>query len=153
MPYHPKRTPAGLLRLLGSTQKVLESLNAGHFSATEGPEAEEACAVSDALALALSEAVAALPSQVSPFLLFRREIMGESDVSAMIRDLVLHLRNCNNPCNLGRLLAACDLHHTEVVMDLIESFSRNGERDDAFMDVVAEVLQKCHAESAKEVAL
>ena len=75
---------------------------------------------------------------VSPFLRYRREILGESETAADLRALALCLYN-GRPCNLSRLFWNADPHHTRIALECLTSYTSHGERDAHFMSLAAEI--------------
>ncbi len=89
----------------------------------------------------LEEAVAVVTDahkDVSPFLRYRKEILGQYEMSKKLRELVLSLWG-NQPCRLGSLFHEADQHHTKIALECVASYSLQGERDSHFMDLAAEI--------------
>lgn len=140
-----------LLRLAGASTHLLNQINSGVLVAAEGRE-YDATSAADALQRALDEVNANHPSQISPFLQYRREILGHYGMAEHLRKLVLHLFDSANECNLGRLIWAADQDHLHIVRELIDAYTRNGERDPHFMAIAAEIRDMQAAQQPKEIA-
>lgn len=136
--YQPKPIPPHLLRLIGAATHMLNQISSGVLIAVENRE-YDATSAADALQRALDEVNASHPSQISPFLQYRREILGNNDVAEHLRKLVLHLWNNANELNLGRLIWDADHKHLHIVRELIDAYTRNGELDPHFMALAAEI--------------
>ncbi len=143
--YQPKPINPSLLRLNAAARMVLDAIDAGHIGATDGCE-DKAAAVADVLQIACDRASETWPSQASPFLVYRKEVMADAIVGAHLRLLVLHLWNSNNLVNLRWLIEDADPHHITIAIELIESFARNGERDPHFMALSSEIADMAQPE-------
>lgn len=89
----------------------------------------------------LGEAAAAVGEEykeVSPFLRYRKEIMGGGYTPAALRELVMNLWD-GRECNLGALLKNSDQHHTRITLECIASYAHLGENDRHFMNMVSEI--------------
>ena len=137
--YQSKPINPEVFRLANAARMLLESINAGELQAIDGKEGK-ATEVADALQRALSDITNTYPDQVSPFLRYRKEIMGDYTMAGHLRDLVVHLWWHKCRTNLKQMLECADPHHTRIVLELIESYCRNGDRDESFMSMAYEIL-------------
>ena len=130
-----------LRRLIAAAQNVQALVDDGRlaeaFRATNIEATHKAVTTIDVLNLATG-LVSNDIKEVSPFLRYRREILGESETAAALRALVLCLWN-GSPCNLSRLFWTADLHHTRLALECIASYTTHGERDAHFMSLAAEI--------------
>ena len=89
----------------------------------------------------------------SPFLRYRREILGKYGTASHLRALVMNLWGAQ-PANLSKLFMGADEHHTQIALECITHYSQYGENDTFFMTLASEILdmQIAEAEQAEEVA-
>lgn len=107
------------------------------FGKNKGGEAHE-CVTAFNL---LGEAAAAVGEEykeVSPFLRYRKEIMGFGNTPLALRALVLNLWG-GRPFNLGLLFMNADPHHTRIALECIASYTHLGENDRHFMNLASEI--------------
>ena len=136
--YQPKPINPSLLRLNTAAKMVLDAINAGHITAVEGRESQVTDAA-DALLRAHDQAMSSYPSQASPFLLYRNEILADTAVGFSLRLLVVHLWSGDGLIDLRRLIEQSDPARIVITIELIEAFARNGERDQHFMSLSREI--------------
>lgn len=82
----------------------------------------------------------------SPFLRYRKEIMGGYSTAVRLQNLVLNLWNSNYPCQNGQLLANADAHHKRIALELFASYARHGENDPHFMAMADEIRDERQAQ-------
>lgn len=83
----------------------------------------------------------------SPFLRYRREILGHYTTASHLRALVLNLWG-GFPANLSALFMNADEHHTRIALELITSYTNYGENDSQFMSLGMELAEAKAAEQA-----
>lgn len=130
-----------LHKLIAAAQTVQTIVSDGTLAAADRepphhPAQNRAVAAFDILALSCG-LVANDLKDVSPFLRYRREILGESETATTLRALVLCMRK-GAPCNLGALLRGADAHHTRVALECVVGYSNHGEQDQHFTALAAE---------------
>lgn len=76
----------------------------------------------------------------SPFIRYRREILGEYETAGRLRALVLNLWG-GAPCNLSALFWNADERHARIALECIASYSQYGENDTFFMSLAAEIAE------------
>ena len=79
---------------------------------------------------------------VSPFKTYRREIMSGYSTAQRMAALTLHLWNDAYPVRLGSLFANADERHTQIALELMESYSVWGENDPDFMALGREIYER-----------
>ncbi len=149
--YQPKPINPSLLRLNTAAKMVLDAINAGYLVAAEGREAK-ATDAADVLQRAQAMATDTYPSQISPFLRYRREILADTAVGFSLRLLVVHLWSGDGLINLRRLIEQADPAQIAITIELIESFARNGKRDAHFMTLASEIRDMAQADTSEEIA-
>lgn len=132
-----------LRRLIGAAQNVQSLLNDGTLAAAFGDRPEGNSPVLAATAFdVLAEQVAAIgedQKEVSPFLRYRKEIMGNNPTAERLRDLLLNLRGVRPDLNLNALFSNADEHHKRIALELIASYAHHGDYDPKFIALVGEV--------------
>lgn len=83
----------------------------------------------------------------SPFLRYRREILGKATIGTNLRSLVLNLWG-GKPSNLSRLFHEADEHHTRIALECLVHYSIHGENDSHFMGLASEIAGEQHGEAA-----
>lgn len=136
--YQPRPINPSLLRLNTAAKMVLDAINAGHLAAVEGREAQ-ATEAADALQRANAMAADSYPSQISPCLRYRKEILADTAVGFSLRLLVVHLWSGAGLIDLRHLIERADPAQIAITIEIIESFARNGERDPHFMTLASEI--------------
>lgn len=83
----------------------------------------------------------------SPFLRYRKEILGSYTTAQRLAALTLHLWNSRNPVDLAFLLSGADQRHQRIALELIASYAEHSESDPHFMNLADEIrdLQKAAA--------
>lgn len=76
----------------------------------------------------------------SPFVRYRREILGQYQTAQRLRALVLNLWG-GQPANLSQLFMGADEHHTRIALECIAHYSQYGENDTFFMSLSSEILE------------
>jgi hypothetical protein len=147
--------------LIRAARQVQEAVDRGDISA--GPD-RRSCGYQDGLDEAEARAVDALDALsdastdaldyanealTSPFLRHREVILGGYSTACQLRRLVAHLYNGAWKCDLPRLFGNADTKHTLIALELIESYSRRGERDPAFMAIGSDIAEQIRAEEAR----
>lgn len=77
---------------------------------------------------------------VSPYLRYRREILGPGETAGRLRALILNLWG-GRPANLSLLFHNADEHHTRIALECIASFTTHGENDSQFMTLASEIAE------------
>lgn len=77
----------------------------------------------------------------SPFLRYRREILGNYSTAEHLRALVMNLWG-GQPANLSKLFTGADEHHTRIALECIAHYSQHGENDTFFMTLASEILDQ-----------
>lgn len=90
--------------------------------------------------------VSAQDKAASPFVRYRREIMGEYETAGRLRHLVLNLWG-GAECNLSKLFWGADEHHTRIALECITCYSQYGENDTFFMSLATEIAEKLAADA------
>ncbi|HJW25150.1 MAG TPA: hypothetical protein VJ576_09650 [Rhodocyclaceae bacterium] len=147
---------SAVLRLCQASQRVQESMDNGTLAAAMGEGKPEQINAAVTAFDQLNEATNALLAEikgVSPFLRFRKEILADYPMAARLRCLVLGLWNAEGlPVNFYNLFSDADEHHTRIALELIVAYSRNGERDEHFMDLASEIRERISGEIEREAA-
>lgn len=136
-----------LRRLIGAAQNVQSLLNDGTLAAAFGDRPEGNSPVLAATAFdVLAEQVAAIgedQKEVSPFLRYRKEIMGNNPTAERLRDLLLNLYGdwlgLGKNLNLNTLFIDADEHHKRIALELIASYAHHGKNDPQFIALAGEV--------------
>lgn len=82
----------------------------------------------------------------SPFVRYRREILGHYETAGRLRALVLNLYG-GAECNLSHLFWHADEHHTRIALECIASYTQYGENDTFFMSLASELMEKLAADA------
>lgn len=132
-----------LRRLIGAAQNVQSLLNDGTLAAAFGDRPEGNSPVLAATAFdVLAEQVAAIgedQKEVSPFLRYRKEIMGNTQTAERLRGLLLNLYGLRSDRNLNVLFTNADEHHKRIALELIASYAHHGDNDPQFIALAGEV--------------
>lgn len=88
--------------------------------------------------------------EVSPFLRYRVEILGQYDTAARLRDLVMNLFG-GRPANLSLLFMNADEHHTRIALECIARYTRYGENDAHFMSLSRDIFENFMEHEQEEV--
>lgn len=83
--------------------------------------------------------IAAQDKTASPFVRYRREILGHYETAGRLRALVLNLYG-GAECNLSQLFSHADEHHTRIALECIASYTQYGENDTFFMSLASEII-------------
>lgn len=75
----------------------------------------------------------------SPFVRYRREILGHNETALRLRSLVMNLCS-GQPTNLSELFSFADYHHTRIALECIAYYSQWGKTDTFFMTLASEIL-------------
>lgn len=78
--------------------------------------------------------------EVSPFLLYRREILTDDERGHGLRRLTLNLWNGAQGLNLSAFFMNADEHHTRIALEMIASYTKLGENDQHFMVLAMEII-------------
>lgn len=132
-----------LRRLIGAAQNVQSLLNDGTLAAAFGdrPEGNSPVLATTAFDV-LAEQVAAIgedQKEVSPFLRYRKEIMGNNPTAGRLRGLLLNLYGLRSARNLNVLFTNADEHHKRIALELIASYAHHGDNDPQFIALAGEV--------------
>ena len=136
-----------LTPVITSAQRMLDLIDSGESFCDTAAAKEKMIAATDQLQDDIDiavRAIAACVADASPFLRYRKEIMGGYGTAVRLQQLVLNLWNGNFPVSLGMLLANADQRHTRIALELIASYAEHKENDPHFMNLAAEIrdLQK-----------
>jgi hypothetical protein len=132
-----------LTPVLTGAQNLLDMIQTGQLFSEVERDKEDAVLVSDRLQRAIEAAVRELADashNASPFLRYRKEILGGYSTAIRLQNLVMNLWNDNFPCQMGRLLCNADAKHKRIAFELIASYARHGEGDEHFMQLAEEIL-------------
>jgi hypothetical protein len=77
----------------------------------------------------------------SPFLRYRREILGHYGTANHLRAMVMNLWG-GQPANLSKLFMGADEHHTRIALECIAHYSQHGENDTFFMTLASEIMDE-----------
>ena len=139
-----------ILKLVAAAQYVQQIIDDGilpeAFNRNKNGEAHTAVVAFDTLAKAAAQ-VAEENKQVSPFIHYRKEILGEYETAARLRALVMNLWG-GRQHNLGLLFMHADPHHTRIALECIASYTRLGENDPHFMALANSINQQQNHEEA-----
>ena len=83
--------------------------------------------------------VSAQDKTASPFIRYRREILGHYETASRLRALVMNLWG-GQPANLSLLFMGADEHHTRIALECINHYTQYGENDTFFMSLASEIL-------------
>lgn len=128
-------------QLCAAAQQLQSMMDDGTIpAACNGGKPEQldaAVAAFDRLTEATARVIAE-QKQVSPFLRYRQEILGNYDTASRLRDMVMNLWN-GRQANLSLLFHNADERHTRIALECIASFTGHGENDHHFMALADEI--------------
>ncbi len=75
----------------------------------------------------------------SPYLTHADKIFGCYSTAIRLQNLILHLYNSKNKCDLGGLVANADVEHRELALEIIRRYSILGENDQDFMETANQI--------------
>jgi hypothetical protein len=138
----PTTPVQGLIHAAQHIQRLMnDGIIGAAFCGEEPQHVQETVAAFDRL----NEAASTLQTEskiASPFIRFRREILGDYETAEQLRDLVIHLYSGGTtPANLARLLQHADERHQRIAMECIASYAQYGENDTFFMSLAAEIAE------------
>ena len=136
-----KQTLRALVEAAHCIQKLMDDGTiAAAFDASNGTGEQVHATVSafDNLT-ACATRVAAQDKIASPFLRYRREILGHYETAQRLRALVMNLWG-GQAVNLGLLLAGADELHIRIAIECIAHYSQYRENDTFFMSLASEIL-------------
>ena len=142
--------------LLAAAHNMQAQMNNGSIPAAFGDgtpdQVNDTISAFDNLA-ACAKRVELADKLTSPFLRYRREILGNYTTAAHLRDLVLNLWG-GSPANLSALFQGADEHHTRIALELITSYTNYRANDSQFMSLGMELAEakQAAAEETEEVA-
>lgn len=84
--------------------------------------------------------VSAQDKTASPFIRYRREILGHYETAQRLRAMVLNLWG-GQPANQSLLFHGADELHTRIALECIAHYSQYGENDTFFMSLASEILE------------
>jgi len=137
-------------QMIVAAQHLQELLKAGTLDAAFTGNDPDKTATAVAAFDRLQECATRLASEqknVSPFLRYRREIMGQYETAQRLRALVLNLWG-GRPANLSQLFMNADALHTRIALECIASYTTHGENDSQFMSLATEIIDNEHEERA-----
>ena len=133
---------SNILKLCLAAQNVQKLIDDGTlpeaFDKNRHGEAHKAVVAFDLLAKAAAVVVDER-KEVSPFLRYRKEIMGGGDTATSLQSVVLNLWGGRH-CNLSTLFMNADPHHTRIALECIASYTHHGENDLHFMNLASEIV-------------
>lgn len=136
----PKRTVDNLLEAAVRIHTLMDDSTIGNaFCGGTAEQVHDAITAFDNLDAA-AKALSAEQKTASPFLRYRREILGNYDTARRLRDMVLNLWG-GQPANFSLLFHGADEHHTRIALECIVSFTHLGENDSQFMSLAAEIIE------------
>ncbi|MFZ2972285.1 MAG: hypothetical protein WA049_06570 [Ferribacterium limneticum] len=89
---------------------------------------------------ACAERVSAQDKIASPFVRYRREILGHYETAQRLRAMVMNLWG-GQAANLSMLFMGADELHTRIALECIAYYSQYGENDTFFMTLASEILE------------
>lgn len=129
-------------QLIVAAQHIQSLLDNGTLAAAFGDGNADHAATAIAGFDRLQESASRLAGEqkhVSPFLRYRREILGPSETAGRLRALVLNLWG-GRPVNLSKLFWDADEMNTRIALECIASYTKHGENDSQFMSMAAEII-------------
>jgi hypothetical protein len=84
--------------------------------------------------------IAAQDKSASPFVRYRREILGHYETAQRLRAMVMNLWG-GQAANLSMLFHGADELHTRIALECIAHYSQYGENDTFFMTLASEILE------------
>lgn len=142
-----------VMKLCFAAQNVQKLIDDGtlqnSFSGSDPQATQAAIAAFDALAentsIVLDER-----KEISPFLRYRREILGHEQMATDLRALTMNLWNgCE--CKMNLIFSNADQHHMRIALELIASYTRLRNRDTYFTSIVQEIICMEDVANVKEV--
>lgn len=137
--------------VLAAANAMLAMIADGKMFSGKPEQLDEVVAVTNRLEETVAVATQELADAThaaSPFLRYRKEIMGGYTTAGRLQNLVLNLYNSAHPCQNGQLLANADSHHKRIALELFASYARHGENDPHFMALAGEILDERKAQKA-----
>lgn len=131
-----------VLQLIVAAQHIQSLLDNGTLGAAFCDGNQDHAATAIAAFDRLQESATRLASEqksISPYLRYRREILGPGETADRLRALVLNLWG-GRPANLSLLFHNADEHHTRIALECIASFTTHGENDSQFMGLANEII-------------
>lgn len=142
----PKSKVSDLVTAANHLQKLMNDGIVGNAFCGEGPEhVHETVTAFDRLNAASTE-LAAESKIASPFVRYRREILGQYETAGRLRALVLNLYG-GAEVNLSHLFWHADEQHTRIALECIVSYTQYGENDTFFMTLASEIMEKLAADT------
>lgn len=129
-------------RLFGATANLLSLLQDGTLAdafVSSDPHATHCSVVAFDVLEYHRNALLAERNTVSPFLRYRREILGQYPTAVHLRCLVMNLF-IGSAANLNLLFSGADALHTRIALECIASVAGHHMNDRHFMDLAAEIL-------------
>lgn len=137
-------------QLVVAAQTIKALMNDGTLTAAFGDAKPDQTQAAIAAFDRLNECATTLAGeqkQVSPFLRYRKEIIGNYETAQRLRELVLNLWG-GRQCRLGMLFMTADERHTRIALELIASYTHYGENDSHFMGLASEIIENETSEVA-----
>lgn len=130
-----------IMKLCIAAQQVQQLVDNGTlaeaFNKNRKGEAHECVTAFNLLAESVA-IVADEHKEVSPFLRYRQEILGNYGTAAALRSLTMNLWG-GSPCRLGALFMNADPHHTRIALECIAAYTQRGENDPHFMKLADDI--------------
>lgn len=135
-----KQTLRALIEAAHCIQKLMDdgTITAAFDNGGE-EQAHETVSAFDNLT-ACATRVSAQDKIASPFVRYRREILGNYETAQRLRALVMNLWG-GQAVNLGLLLAGADQQHIRIALECIAHYSQYRENDTFFMSLASEILE------------
>ncbi len=80
-------------------------------------------------------------SKPNPYQIHKSKFFADYNTAIRLQDLILHLYNSENTCDLGGLLANADVEHRELAIELIRRYSILGENDRDFLETAGLIIR------------
>lgn len=129
-----------VMKLCVAAQNIQKIIDDGilpeAFNKNRNGEAHTSVVAFDALATAAAVVIDER-KDVSPFLRYRKEIMGDAQASEWLRALVLDL--CRRDSSIGKLFAYTDQHYKRIALECIASHINSGQNDRHFMELLSDI--------------
>lgn len=144
----PKHKVDALITAAGVIQQQMNDGIIGNAFCGDNPDhVQDAVTAFDRLNAAAID-LAGESKIASPFVRYRREILGQYETAGRLRNLVLNLYG-GAECNLSQLFWHADQLHTRIALECIVSYTQYGENDTFFMTLASEIMDMLAADALK----
>lgn len=135
-----KQTLRALVEAANCIQKLMDNGTLGAaFDTGNEDQVHTTVSAFDNLQMC-ADRVAKQDKIASPFVRYRREILGNYETAQRLRALVMNLWG-GQAANLSQLFRGADEHHTRIALECIAHYSQYGENDTFFMTLASEILE------------